>query len=246
MSIRSRLVTSVLVSSLTLGSGAAIAADGDCRVLIPATETTPETSVCRQDVWLHQGTQKAGNLAGAGQSTLPSWNTTKPTGQVEGGAGGGYATMRLADIAAPADRTFRPAFEGKFTGVLDNLAADLYLTTPVYQATGSAFPMLVQLKIDGEIILDQSAEEIDVPIQATDAGEGQIGKIQFAFTNINAALKSFNLANDAATEHTIEINVVPRYWGDAHTIIFYDEAQVPSGLIFNHEKPAGYTLIKTL
>jgi hypothetical protein len=200
-------------------------------------------SVCRQDVWFHQGSAKAGNAAGLGQSTLPSWDTTKPAASVTSGAGGGYATVRLPEILTPYDRTYRPTFAGTYTGTLDNLAASIYLTAPAYQATGTDFPLLVRLTIDDEVIFEEASTEIDVPIKPA----GNVaGRIDFAFTELFDTLAELGLDNAADTTHAIELTVINRYWGDGHTVVLYDTSEVASGLVFNLEASLqNYTVIET-
>ena len=219
------------LSTIVLAAPATAA--GDCYVARAATATAPSVVACQLDTWIAQGSQKAGNLAGAGQSTLPTWDTTKPTGQLEGGAGGGYGTVRLADIAEPGNTTFAPTFSGTYTGVLDNIAVDMFLVAPVYQASGGAYPLLATLTVDGVEVYSRPAEEVEVPMEATPAGNGQIARMRFAFTRLVDELEASNVANDATTEHEISFSLVPRYWGDAHTVFLYDEADVPSAVTFN-------------
>jgi hypothetical protein len=239
------LATACLAGALLLPQ--TVGADTACR-LIRGAETpadlTDDVQVCREDVWLHQAGTKLGNLAGAGQDTVPSWNTTKPTASMQSGAGAGYATVRLLDIAEPYNRAYRPTFEGKFTGTVDNLAATLYISSPIYQAVNIPWPLLLRLTIDGETVFEQSDLEIDVPMKAA----GNLRKVEFALTNLYEAMRSVGLDLSSTKEHTIELSVIQRYWGDGHTVVFYDSADAPSGMIFNLEstllKP--YTQIDTL
>ena len=244
---RTRLITiACLAAALLLPQ--TVGAQTSCR-LIKGAETpndpTDDVQVCREDVWFHQAGTKLGNLAGAGQDTVPSWNTTKPTGSLQSGAGAAYATVRLLDILEPYNRTYRPTFEGKVTGTLDNLAVTLYLTTPIYQPLNIDWPMIVRLNIDGETVFEEAdvGEEIDVPMKAA----GNLRKVEFAFTNLYSAMESVGLDLSATKEHTVELAVMQQYWGDGHTLIFYDSAEAPSGQIFNLEptllKP--YTQIDT-
>lgn len=217
----------------TLVLAAPATATSNCYVARPATATTAEVAACQLDTWIAQGSQKPGNLAGTGQSTTPTWDMTKPTGQVEGGAGGGYATVRLAEIAQPGDPTFLPTFTGSYTGVLDNIAVDMYLVAPAYQATGTAYPLLASLTVDGVEVYAVPAEEVDVPIEATTAGNGQIGRMRFVFTQLIQELEVSGVANDATAEHEITFTMINRYWGDGQTVFLYDEADVPSAVTFN-------------
>lgn len=222
------------------------AAEPVCYTAVAATATSPAVQACRQDAWIHQGTQKAGNLAGQGQSTVPSWNGTKPTAQLESGAGGGYATMRLLDIATPGDSTYVPTFAGEYTGVLDRFAVDLYAVVPVNQALASGLSMQTTLTVDGTEVFTTGGvleQAVDVPIEATEAGGGRIGVLHFAFDNLAEALESNGLANAAGTRHTIRFTASPTYWGDEHTVFLYDEADVPSGIVVNPANLSAWTRI---
>jgi hypothetical protein len=127
---------------------------------------------------------------------------------------------------------------------VDNLAATLYISSPIYQAVNIPWPLLLRLTIDGETVFEQSDLEIDVPMKAA----GNLRKVEFALTNLYEAMKSVGLDLSSTKEHTIELSVIQRYWGDGHTVVFYDSADAPSGMIFNLEstllKP--YTQIDTL
>jgi hypothetical protein len=205
-----------------------------CRLIRGAAtpnDPTDDVQVCRQDVWFHQAGTKLGNLSGAGQDTVPSWNTTQPAGSLQSGGGAGYATVRLLEILEPYNRSYRPTFEGKFTGTLDNLATTLYISSPLYQAVNIPWPMLVRLTVDGETVFEQSDLEIDVPMKAA----GNLRKVEFALTNLYAAMEAVGLDLSATKEHTIELSVIQRYWGDGHSIVFYDASDAPSGQIFNLE-----------
>lgn len=238
------LATACLAGVLLLPQ--TVSADAACRLIRGAAtpaDPTDDVQVCREDVWLHQAGTKLGNLSGAGQDTVPSWNTTKPTASTQSGGGAGYATIRLLDILEPYNRAYRPTFEGKFTGTLDNLAVTLYLSSPYYQARNFAWPMLVRLTIDGETVFEQSDVEIDVPLKAA----GNLRKVEFALTNLYSSMEAVGLDLTSTKEHTIQLDVIQRYWGDGHTVIFYDASDAPSGQVFNLEpallKP--YTQIDT-
>lgn len=242
-----RLAAATAAFAAIIVASPAVAANGDCYIARAATETQPEVRACQLDTWVAQGSQKPGNLAGVNESsTLPTWDTTKPTAQVQSGAGGGYATVRIVDIASPRNRAAAPTFEGTYTGVLDNIAIDMYLTTPVYQATGTSFPLIASLVVDGVEVYSVPAEEVDVPIDPTEAAEGQIGHIRFAFEGLVRALEAVRVENGETTEHQVRFTLMNRYWGDGHTVFFYDEANVPSSVTFNATSLKGMVRIGVL
>ena len=249
MSRRSIAAGLAAATVLSFGTGA-MAASGDCRIIRAATPTTPAVNACQLDVFLHV-TGKVGNLsgvAGSGQS-VPTWNATKPTASVQSGAGGGYAFGRIVDIASAGQPAGRPRMTGTYTGVLDSVSADLFITFPVYQNTGGGFPLLTRLIVDGEVIYDNFATaagtEPSVPIEEAGTNtSGAIGRIKYAVDGIYAELESLDVANAADTQHTITLEVLPLYWGDGQGALLYDTSEVPSGLIFNRDKLTGFLKLK--
>lgn len=238
MKIRALLI---VATSLAIFAPGAHAADGDCRLIRGAAtveDPSDDVQVCRQDVFIHKGDHQVANLG----STLPSWNTTAPTGS--GTSAGVYYPFRLMDIVEPHNPDYRPTFKGTFTGTLDTLGAIFYVKLPAYEASGLDWPLLVRLSIDGETIFEQADPEIDVPMQT----EGNFRRIRFAFTNLYEAMKGLGLDTSATKQHDVEINFIQRYWGDGVPAgVFFDATEVPSGLKFNLEsnQMAGYTKIDT-
>ena len=243
-----RHIARILIAALFttgLWATAAHAANGDCRLIRGAdtpTDTTDDVTVCTQDVWFHQAQTKLGNLSGSdfGADTIPSWDTTAPTASYQSGAGAGYATLRIVQIANGDNSGYEPTFQGAFTGPVDTLGVTAYLTCPLYQATGTDWPLLVRLTIDDQAVFDHMDAYTDVPIQGSD-----IGKVQFAITNVYAAMQANGVDLSATAQHTVKIEFLQNFWGDGHTVVFYDAAEVPSGMIFNID-PAdltGYTVL---
>lgn len=232
------LIVSTL-ATIALASNA-MAADGDCRLIRGATtptDPTDDVSVCRKDTWFHQGDTKLGNLAGFGQGSFPSWNTTKPTTSAMGGAGGGYVTNSILHQGVGAqDPRGSAVFQGTYTGTLDNLAVDLYaFVAPIFSNE-----LNLALTIDGEAIY---AAGVEVTQQA---GDNNNVKLKFAFTNVYKTLESFELPNEATTVHTIQLAVNGVYIINDPAVFVYDASEVPSGIIFNLDTGLNaYTKIDT-
>lgn len=247
--MRTRPLLALALSTAALAAGAAVAAEpstcSDIQVITKRTApiATETRQVCSASRWLVGSATKADNVA----TTAPTWDDSAPTSSVRAGAGSGYATVRVADIAAPFDAKFRPVFEGTFTGVLDNLAADLYLASPVYASTGTPFPMLLTVTVDGVPVFSQEDAEIDVPLESNPTettGTGATKRMRFAVTGIAQAMQDLKMPLDG--EHEIGISVINRYYGDGHTVFLYDTVEVPGGVVFNQPQAAlkPYTGVK--
>jgi hypothetical protein len=242
-------LTAAAVSTIALSSLPALAENGDCRVIreaVPATETEPaveEVSVCREDAFLVGTAAPLANVEAAG-GTLPSWDTAAPAGATTSR----YASIAPVDMMQSSPST-RPTFSGTYTGVLDNIAIDLFVSSPVYQAAGIGMANYHRLTIDGVVVWENSGDdpEIDIPILPVD---DTTGKISYAFSDLFGALEAQGIANASDTEHTIEFSTANIYWGDGNFTVNFGSEEAPSGLIFNKEtnskgRIVGYTDIGT-
>jgi hypothetical protein len=234
-----------LAAVLTLVVAApAFAQEASCRLIRGAatpSDPTDDVSVCRQDVWVHKAGTRLGNLAGLGQDTIPSWDTTKPTGALATG-GAAWATIAAYDILIGQDPTGRAIFSGTYTGTLDTLAFSAYVRSPYYEA-GGAWPMTVKLSIDGEMVHDNFDP---APISAPLKTDGNLRRVDVAFVNVYEAMKGLGLDLSAQKEHRVQLELCSWYFGDSNpTIVFYDAAEAPTGLIFNlePERMGGYTQV---
>jgi hypothetical protein len=226
-------VSALAAAAIACGVPVAQAASGDCRVIRPATATAAEVSACRQDTWLHQGSSRLANTT-AGSET-PSWNTTQPTAADQDG-GAAYVGFRPYEvITGESDPAIRPTVTGKFTGVLDNIAATMFVSSPVYQAAGVDPTNYYTLTIDGQTVWSNNTsddEEVATPITAVD---DKTGHIDFAFIGLYDALAAKGIANTPTTEHTITLSFINKYYGDGNFVLRYDSAEYPSGMAFNLE-----------
>ena len=223
--------TAKLTLALTVLTAAiapsALAANGDCRAIRGAETPDPsdDVTVCRQDNWFHQATTKLGNGVAANQS-FPSWNSTKPTASATQGAGGGYVTNSITHQPAVAeDLRATATFVGSYTGVMDNLAVELYgFTTPV--VTGE---LNIKLVVDSWTLFDGASEVTVEP------GNNQLTRFRFVFTNVYDALRGFQDPGGPGTVHALRLSVNGRYVVNDPIVFVYDTSEVPSGLVFNHE-----------
>ena len=212
---------------------------GTCRLIRGASTPDPadDVSVCRSDVWIHQGSQRIGNPAGAGQGTFPSWNGTQPTGEFGAGAGGATVTHWGPSVtdANHAPTTF--ISEGTVTGNIDNLAATLYLSAPIGETVyGDLYPH-IRLSVDGQVVYE-GGDDIGYLLPLSSSGTG-VASIRFALTGLYDVIGQ---ENDPAKEHTVRLLI--RGWTQGDEAVFlYDAGDVPSGFVFNIEpnKMGAYT-----
>lgn len=217
---------------------AAPALGAECRLIRGAQtpdDPSDDVEVCRQDVWFHG--PKAGNLAAAGQADLPTWNTTKPATALTGGGGSAYVGNSVTEIVMEEfGKESGPVFVGQFTGNLDNLAVEMYLSAPRI-LTSATYPVRTRLLIDGvEIYADATATF--VPAQAAGTATA---KIRFAYRDIYDLLKVEGFAGADVT-HTVRLSVLPFFFV-TEAAFLYDASDVPSGMIFNAPSLQGYTVV---
>ena len=217
-------LTALLVSAVP----AALAANGECRLIRGAEtpEATDDVSVCRQDNWFHQAGSKLGNTV-ALDGTFPSWSTARPTDSISQGAGGAYVTNSVTHQTMLAeDLRSIATFDGSYTGVIDNLAVELFgLTGP--ELSGK---VNVRLVVDSWTLLD----ERQVTVPSAPAGT-QMQSFRLVLTNVYEALKEFQPPGGPNTQHRVRLAIVGSAVVNDPIVFLYDSAEAPSGLIFNHE-----------
>ena len=215
----------------------AAAENGDCRAIRvddPATAPTEAAQVCRLATWLHNS-NKLGNTGS------PTWDTTAPTASIS--AGGGSMVVSSSVFGAALQLT------GTHTGTIDNIAATLYLTSPMYAALPGAYPYNFQLVVDGVTLFEQLDTETRVE-SVPAAGDVPATMTRFAFTDIYAAMQREGLDTAADAVHEIEILVQGHFSDSGNVVFHFDSTEHPSGLMFNRETNAkgrlpGYTEVDT-
>lgn len=238
-----RLLPLLLALAALFPTAAAMAAPGDCRLIRGAgtPETSDDVQVCRQDVWFHDTGRKVGNLAGMGQGTLPSWDTTKPTASMSSGAGAVYVANSATEIVMEEfGPESGPRFTGTFTGTLDNLAVDLY-ARDLRGATNAAAngSVRTRLLIDGELIYTE-----DTARDVKGSAVGNFRKLSWVYTDVYEAMRQAGLDTSPTAKHDIQLSVLVFFFV-TETAFFYDAAEAPSGLVFNQEVLTPYTAFKT-
>jgi hypothetical protein len=237
----------LIIALVVFSALPATAADAACYTSATDAEGNPTgPSYCTGQVWFHQGATKVGNLGATGRTSFPSWDATKPTTSVTGGAGGGYATQGAPRQSAsdPAtDPYVLPTFEGKFTGDIDNMLAEVYLFAPATAAAANpgAYVGSTELTVDGQKLLMPT--QVDLTLQP--AGNAVL-KGTFALTDIQAAMNDAGLDTGPDAVHTIRFSFGAYGLVSATGVVVYDSSEVPSGITFNAPTlPAGVPVIST-
>jgi hypothetical protein len=218
---------------------------GGCRVIRGAATPDPADDVqaCRQDVFFHQAEAPIGNLAATGRAGLPSWDTTKPEGELA--EGGAYVSSSELDIfAAEGSPAARAQFVGTFTGPIDTLGFRMYARSPFDEVNGSSLGATVYLEIDGEVIHDNyDTAAIDLPL--VDTGENTV-RIDGVFHKLYAYMESVGMDMSPTKEHTVKFGLVGWFFPGSETVFLYDADEAQAGLFFNLEPTsmAGFTKIE--
>ena len=223
------LAAALAVLVVSTGAGAA---PGDCRLIRGATtpeDPTDDVSACEVQTFFHRSGPGLANL-----QSVPSFDTTAPTAADPTP----YATIlgRLVDTT----NQFRPTFQGAFTGDLDTLRVDAFLTSPVYQNAGGTYPLIFDLQIDGQsLVLESPAAggERDVPLEST--SEDGVAKISFAIKNLYEVMERNGLELGPDVQHTVRISMTALYYGDGNSVYWFDSTSRPSGIYFNPVNPKG-------
>lgn len=220
-----------LLAMLLFSTGAG-AAPGDCRLIRGAAtpdDATDDVSVCEAQTYFHRAGPGLANLG-----DVPSFDTTAPTAADPAP----YATV-LGRLLGTSN-LHRPTFEGKFTGDIDTLRIDSYLTSPVYNTVGIGYPLIFTLTIDQNLVIDENPAaggEQDVPMTPT--SEEGVYKLSFAVKNLYEVMERNGLQLGPDVEHTVRISMTALYYGDGNSVHWFDSASRPSGIYFNPDKPKG-------
>lgn len=219
-----------LLAVLVIATGAG-AATGDCRLIRGATtpDTADDVKVCEQANFFHRTGAGLANL-----NAIPTFNATAPTAT----DAVPYAAI-LGRLVSTSNQV-RPTFQGSFTGNIDTLRYDAFVTIPVYQTTGTAYPLIFDLSIDGNVLINESpaaGSEQGVPLVAT--SEDGIYKMSFAIKNLHSVMDSNGMSLGDDVQHTVRISTAALYYGDSSGTYWFDSVTRPSGLYFNPNKPTG-------
>jgi hypothetical protein len=139
--------------------------------------------------------------------------------------------------AEPYGKESGPVFVGAFTGNVDNIAVEMYLSSP-YTLDSPTYPVRTRLEIDGvEVFADGEATHVPAVAVGTTAT-----RIRFAYRDIYGLLEAEGIASGANVTHAVRLSVLPFYFV-SEAVFLYDASDVPSGMIFNAPALQGYTVL---
>lgn len=232
-------VLALLIAVVSIGAPAAAQEADPC--------VDPETGQLvleQQQVYIHQATTKAGNLAALDLDSFPSWDENAPKQSVTQGAGGGYFAP-FGHFTLGEDETLMGlTVEGPQTGCLDTMLIELYAFLPTNR-TGtsgslneSPFNGLFNLDVNGErVVFGTEHETKTVPNEM-----GSVTyRIRLAITGLHQALGFTAVQPDG--EHVIRLNVNPRFANTNNALFVYDTTEVPSGILFNGTPDETYSTL---
>jgi hypothetical protein len=226
-----KVALSAMLAVLAVSSVAG-AAPGDCRLIRGATtpeDPTDDVSACETQTYFHRSAAGLANL-----NPVPGFDGTAPTATDSAP----YAAV-LGRLVSTGPEV-RPTFQGTFTGNIDTLRVDQFVTIPVYQAASGTYPLIFELSIDGNpLVLESPAagSEQDVPLVAT--GEEGIYKMTFAIKNLYQVMLTNGIELGDEVQHTIRLSMAGLYYGDTNGVYWFDSASRPSGIYFNPVNPKG-------
>lgn len=255
-----RRIAAVAVGALALSLIGAAPAPRPCRVIVPgdAETATPPTRACELRTYLRaRGTWGRGRLGNVGTAastetspTTPSWDPRPPEESLGPWSGAASLSAPALDVPAavggPRGRDAAGAtFAGTFTGNLDTLAADLYLTAPGHQEGAVAsvaagdqlmhdahtIPASITLAVDGTEYTWDHAE-----IVLYDPPHAPVGTFigRFAVTGLHDG------RDRPRATHSLRLTVVTQRAAQDEVVVLYDATEVPSGIHFNRADVAGY------
>jgi len=214
-------------------------------VAAPAIAEEPLPPVFnRSEVWFHGTSRPVTNLD-AEEGSVPTWNGTKPTASVPGGAGSVYAANNVSFLTSGVDHKPGDHFtvRGPLTGDVDTMAVTLFAHLPTEQVMGCGIDLAFELVVDDYPILYQGQLEASHGM-AVKQVSGSLYSVKFVFTRLHQMLQESGIATGPDVEHAISLNVM-NFYVCQEAVWVYDSAEAPAGAIFNAapEELAGYTTV---
>jgi hypothetical protein len=219
-----------LLAVLVIATGVG-AAPGDCRLILGATtpDTADDVRVCEQQTYFHRKGAGLANL-----NAVPTFNATAPTAT----DAAPYAAILGRLVATTPD--VRPTFQGSFTGNIDTLRVDNFVTIPISQALDGTYPLIFELTVDGKVLINESptfGSEQAVPLVAT--VEDGIYKMSFAIKNLYQVMDANGMDLGDDVQHTVRISMAGIYYVDTNGAYWFDSVARPSGIYVNPKQPTG-------
>jgi len=170
------------------------------------------------------------NLLTDGPAT---WDATPPAGSLTGGQGCAAADPPARNTStqeSPLDAVFTGTAEGN----LDSMTVRAYGRFVDGRGDQETFTILARVTIDGTVVLPPSAGS--TLVVTPQVGANGIALVEFTITNLQSLR-----AEDHGRSHEVTFSLDP--WHIEHDAVWlWDAEEVPAGITFNPESPAGPVL----
>lgn len=229
-----RMLSLVLAVSV-LALGADPAEDDPC------ADEVGDIVYLEEQVWVHEGETKVGNLTQHGDQPPAPWDTTPPPGSVTTGAGAGAVSAFGSAGGLVPDAPQSATFAGGFEGCLDTMLVELYAFQPTNRTGTSGSLAESPHNFGAQLVIDGVTFDIPGPQQAVTTANptGQATyRLRFAFDRIRAAMERRGLELDGA--HELQLTVTAWYVNTNNSVYVWDTTEVPTNLVFNGTPDASY------
>lgn len=207
----------------------------------PCADETGEPVYLEEQVWVHEGETKVGNLSQHGDQPPAPWDTNPPPGSVTTGAGAGaLSAFGSLDGLVPGSAQ-SAIFAGGFEGCLDTILVELYAFQPTNRTGSSGSLAESPHNFGAELVIDGATFVIAGPQEAATVpnADGQATyRIRFAFDRVRAAMERRGLAPDGP--HELQLTVTAWYVNTNNAIYVWDTTEVPTNLVFNGTPDESY------
>lgn len=210
----------------------------------PCADETGEPVYLEEQVWVHEGETKVGNLSQHADQPPAPWDTTPPPGSVTTGAGAGAISVFGSAEGLVPGSAQSAIFAGGFEGCLDTILVELYAFQPTNRTSTSGSLTESPHNFSAELVIDGARFPIGGPQAAATVpnANGQATyRIRFAFDRVRAAMERRGLAPDGA--HELQLTVTAWYVNTSNAIYVWDTTEVPTNLVFNGTLDETYTPI---
>lgn len=206
-----------------------------------------------EGTYFHCGSpSKLGNVNFIADSSIPGWDTTRPTSSVSDGSGCGTGDLLVpGEVVDPQENATDGVWRGTFTGNLDQLTVHAHCICLGSSRANNVASIGVRLKIDGEAITGDGSASHNLTAVPQNLGATQL----YEFSVIRIDMIEANVDEDGdgigdnpfgKVQHEITLTIEGH---DAVTnpagIWVYDTHEVPSGITFNPSSLAATRIPRT-
>lgn len=200
----------------------------------PCADSAGDIVYPEEQVWIHEGETKVGNLTQHGDQPPAPWDTEPPTDSVAAGAGAGALSGLGSFESLVADAPQSATFAGGFDGCLDTILVELYAFQPTNRTGSSGSLEEAPHNFGAELVIDGRTIALGGPKEAATVPnpDGQATyRLRFALTGVRAAMERRGLTLDGA--HDLQLTMTAWFVNTNNVVYVWDTTEVPAGLTFN-------------